>query len=143
MTWLRMLAVLDTVVLSLGPQSGCAEDFSLVGVWDLRSTVAPSRLVIRDAGEGYIRDQVETMPFTYQLDLSKDPLWFDLQFEDTTMVGWKTLLRCEGSADGPVLKWVLRPEDGMRPEWPRDDASAPLGVSVLRLWGVEPGDSVP
>jgi len=113
-----------------------------VGVWDLRSTSAPSRLVIRQSGEGYIRDQVEAMAFTYKLDLSKDPFWFDLQFEDTTMVKWETLLRCSRSSDGAMLTWVLRPADGSRPVWP-DDSAAPPGVSVIRLWSVELADSVP
>ena len=138
-----MFTLLETMVSAVGPQSACAEGFTLVGVWDLRSTTAPSRLVIRDAGEGYIRDQVEAMPFTYKLDLSKDPLWFDLQFKDNTMVRWRTLLRCEGSSDGVMLKWVLRPEDGIRPLWPRDGSPAPPGVSVLWLSAVEPADSVP
>jgi hypothetical protein len=142
-TWLLIFALLPTKVVVIGPQSACPEDFDLVGVWDLRSTSAPSRLVIREAGEGYIRDQVEAMPFTYKFDLSKDPLWFDLEFEDTTMVRWETLLRCEASRDGAELKWVLRPADGIRPVWPRDDSAALPGVSVIRLWRVEPADSVP
>ncbi len=142
MTWLLMFALLYAKVVSIGLQSACPEDFNLVGVWDFRSASAPSRLVIRESGEGYIRDQVEAMAFTYKVDLSRDPIWFDLQFEDTTMVRWETLLRCERSSDGAVLTWVLRPADGNRPAWSGDGA-APPGVSVIRLWSVEPVDSVP
>ena len=133
-----VFALFGTAVLSSTPQSQCPEAFNLVGVWDLRSTSAPSRLVIREAGEGY-----EAMPFTYRLDVSRDPMWFDLQFRDTTIAKWETLLRCETSDYGLVLKWVLRPMDGARPEWPRDDDVVPAGVSVIRLWRVEPADSVP
>lgn len=143
MIWLLLVALLDTVVVSIGPQSRCPEDFSLVGVWDLRSRSAPSRLVIRGTGEGHIRDQVEATPFVYKLDISRDPMIFDLQFQDTTIVRWETLLRCERSSDGAVLKWVLRPGDGRRPVWPQDGGATPAGVSVIRLWRVESADSVP
>jgi hypothetical protein len=131
------------VVSGLSVQSACPEDFTLVGVWDLRSTSAPSRLVIREAGDGYIRDTVEAIPFTYTLDLSRDPIKLDLQFKDTTMARWETLARCEASSEGTILIWVLRPEDGIRPEWPDKSASAPEGVSVIRLWRVASPDSVP
>jgi len=74
-SWLLVFAFLCTKGVSVGIQSACPEDFNLVGVWDLRSASSPSRLVIRESGEGYIRDQVEAMAFTYKLDLSRDPLW--------------------------------------------------------------------
>ncbi len=143
MIWLLLITLLDTAVFDIGPQSQCPEDFTLVGVWDLRSARAPARLVIRENGAGYIRDQVEAIPFAYRLDLSRDPIWFDLQFRDATIDSWETLLRCESRSDGTVLKWVLRPEDGTRPVWPRDEGSAPAGVSVIGLWRVEQADSLP
>lgn len=143
MIWVLLFALLGTAVVGTGLQSRCGENFNLVGVWDLQSARAPSRLVIRESGEGYIRDQVDVIPFTYSLDLSRDPIWFDLQFEDTTIGKWQTLLRCESSVDGAVLKWVLRPEDGTRPVWPGDGSHVPAGVGVIRLWRVELADSVP
>jgi hypothetical protein len=82
------------------------------------------------------------MPFSHTVDLSRDPIWFDLQFEDTTMAPWKTLVRCEESSDGKTLMWVLRPMDGIRPEWPTDEEATP-GVNILRLWRVELADSIP
>jgi hypothetical protein len=143
MTWLLLAMTLGPAVFAHGFQSQCPESFELTGVWDLGSSNAPSRLVIQEDGRGYVRDQVEAMPFTYAFDLSKDPIWFDIVFQDTTMVRWETLVRCQTSSDGGVLKWVLRPEDGNRPRWPRDDIPTPAGVTVITLRRVELADSVP
>jgi hypothetical protein len=130
-----LLATLGSVVAAQRDSKA-----AYLGTWEYVGRLVHFTFMLRSDGTGYLADEVDTFPFTYSLDVARDPARLDLVYEVDMAFGRvsHTLVRLERTHAGERLHWVSMHLDSGPPEWPEAIPRTPSSVTWITFQRVDP-----